>query len=441
MNKTIVAISTPLGSGAISIVRLSGENALKIARKFFTPIKNQKIVPRMMHLGKLDLGESFEKCLMVYFPSPNSYTGEDMIEFHLHGGIIVTQLVQSKLLEAGAKLAEAGEFTKLAFLNGKLSLDEAEGIIDEINSESEAELRVALSSADGKLKQEILNHQELLKNILAEIEVSLDYPEETEFAELKTSIFDKLFKLKQKLENLILVAEQTKLVKNGVSIAIIGRTNVGKSSLLNALVGEEKAIVTDIEGTTRDIVEAKIDYNGVRFNFYDTAGIRDSSDNVERIGIEKSKKMLNTANLVLIVLDASEEMTADERRIIEKLKAPHIFVVNKSDKKRILEKQKDEIEVSAKNNKNIDALKKKIFDKAIGDKINFNASSVTNERQLEILKQAYNQVCEAINDKSGSIEIISLLIKKIWQTLGKITGETENEDIISLIFSRFCVGK
>lgn len=441
MNKTIVAISTPLGSGAISIVRLSGENALKIARKFFTPIKNQKIVPRMMHLGKFDLGESFEKCLMVYFPSPNSYTGEDMIEFHLHGGIIVTQLVQSKLLEAGAKLAEAGEFTKLAFLNGKLSLDEAEGIIDEINSESEAELRVALSSADGKLKQEILNQQELLKNILAEIEVSLDYPEETEFAELKTSIFDKLFKLKQKLENLILVAEQTKLVKNGVSIAIIGRTNVGKSSLLNALVGEEKAIVTDIEGTTRDIVEAKIDYNGVRFNFYDTAGIRDSSDNVERIGIEKSKKMLSTANLVLIVLDASEEMTADERHIIEKLKAPHIFVVNKSDKKRILEKQKDEIEVSAKNNKNIDALKKKIFDKAIGDKINFNASSVTNERQLEILKQAYNQVCEAIKDKSGSIEIISLLIKKIWQTLGKITGETENEDIISLIFSRFCVGK
>lgn len=441
MNKTIVAISTPLGSGAISIVRMSGNDALKIAQKFFTPLNKQKIIERKMYLGKFDLGSSFEKCLMVYFPSPNSYTGEDMVEFHLHGGITLTQLVQEKLIEAGAVLAEAGEFTKLAFLNGKLSLDEAEGIIDEINSESEAELRIALSSADGKLKKEIKEQQEILKNVLAEIEVGLDYPEETEFIELKSSVLERLSLIYEKLNKLILNAEQTKLIKNGVSVAIVGKTNVGKSSLLNALIGEEKAIVTDIEGTTRDIVEAKIDYNGVRFNFYDTAGIRDSIDEVEKIGIEKSKRMLDIANIVLIVLDASKKITKEEKDIIEKLKSPHIFVVNKSDKTRVLEKQKEEIEVSALANKNIDILKKKIFEKTIGDDINFNATTIANERQLEILKQAKIQIKDAMNLRDESIEILSLLIKKIWQTLGKITGETENEDIISLIFSRFCVGK
>lgn len=441
MNKTIVAISTPLGSGAISIVRMSGNDALKIAQKFFIPLNKQKIIERKMHLGKFDLGSSFEKCLMVYFPSPNSYTGEDMVEFHLHGGITLTQLVQEKLIEAGAVLAEAGEFTKLAFLNGKLSLDEAEGIIDEINSESEAELRIALSSADGKLKKEIKELQEILKNVLAEIEVGLDYPEETEFIELKSSVLERLSLIYEKLNRLILNAEQTKLIKNGVSVAIVGKTNVGKSSLLNALIGEEKAIVTDIEGTTRDIVEAKIDYNGVRFNFYDTAGIRYSIDAVEKIGIEKSKRMLDIANIVLIVLDASKKITKEEKDIIENLKSPHIFVVNKSDKTRVLEKQKEEIEVSALANKNIDILKKKIFEKTIGDDINFNATTIANERQLEILKQAKIQIKEAMNLRDESIEILSLLIKKIWQTLGKITGETENEDIISLIFSRFCVGK
>ncbi len=441
MNKTIVAISTPLGSGAISIVRMSGNDALKIAQKFFIPLNKQKIIERKMYLGKFDLGSSFEKCLMVYFPSPNSYTGEDIVEFHLHGSTALTQLIQTKLIEAGAVLAEAGEFTKLAFLNGKLSLDEAEGIIDEINSESEAELRIALSSADGKLKKEIKELQEILKNVLAEIEVVLDYPEETEFIELKSSVLERLSLIYEKLNRLILNAEQTKLIKNGVSVAIVGKTNVGKSSLLNALIGEEKAIVTDIEGTTRDIVEAKIDYNGVRFNFYDTAGIRDSIDAVEKIGIEKSKRMLDIANIVLIVLDASKKITKEEKDIIEKLKSPHIFVVNKSDKTRVLEKQKEEIEVSALANKNIDILKKKIFEKTIGDNINFNATTIANERQLEILKQAKIQIKEAMNLRDESIEILSLLIKKIWQTLGKITGETENEDIISLIFSRFCVGK
>lgn len=441
MNKTIVAISTPLGSGAISIVRMSGNDALKIAQKFFTPLNKQKIIERKMYLGKFDLGSSFEKCLMVYFPSPNSYTGEDMVEFHLHGGITLTQLVQEKLIEAGAVLAEAGEFTKLAFLNGKLSLDEAEGIIDEINSESEAELRIALSSADGKLKKEIKELQEILKNVLAEIEVGLDYPEETEFIELKSSVLERLSLIYEELNKLILNAEQTKLIKNGVSVAIVGKTNVGKSSLLNALIGEEKAIVTDVEGTTRDVVEARIDYKGIRFNFYDTAGIRESLDKVEKIGIEKSKKMLDVANLALVVLDGSKKMTEEEEKIIKHLKIPHIFVVNKSDKLRMLKKQEDEITVSALTNKNIDFLKKKIFEKTIGEDINFNINVVANERQLEILKQAKKQILESLNARSESLEILSLLIKKIWQTLGKITGETENEDIISLIFSRFCVGK
>ena len=439
--KTIVAISTPLAKGAISIVRMSGKNALTIAQKFFTPLKKQKLQPRKMALGKFDLGSSFEKCLMVFFEAPNSYTGEDMVEFHLHGGIVLTQLVQQKLLQAGAQLAEPGEFTKLAFLNGKISLDEAEGIIDEINSESEAELKAALASADGELNQKVKLLQHKLKDILAEIEVSLDYPEEVDFEVLIDNIIKSLKVIKTELSVLISNSEQLKFVKSGINVAIVGRTNVGKSSLLNALIGEEKAIVTEIEGTTRDIVEAKADFKGVRFNFFDTAGIRESDDLVEKIGIEKSKKMLKDADLVLVVLDGSEKLSSDDKKIIDSLKQPHLFVVNKSDKKRVLEKMNDEIEVSAKDKKNLQLLKESILQKTIGEDFNFNASVLANERQLEILKEALKQTKQAILEKSESMEILSLVIKNIWQTLGKITGETENEDIIDLIFSRFCVGK
>ena len=439
MENTIVAVATPLGKGAISIVRMSGKQALKIALKFFNC--NCQIQPRKLVLGQFDLGDVKEKCLMVYFKAPFSYTGEDVVEFQIHGGVTVTRLIQEKLIQGGATLAQPGEFSKRAFENAKISLDEAEAIVEEINSESEAQLKSALSLACGKLNQQIKNIQISLTNLLAHIEVSMDYPEEDENEIVRDEIFKTLDENRMHLKQILDQANQSRFIKNGINIALVGKTNVGKSSLLNALVGENKAIVTDIEGTTRDVVEASIDYNGIRLNFYDTAGIRESDNAVEKIGIEKSKKTLDECDIVLIIYDGSENLTKNDENIKKIIKKPFISVINKQDKTRKLAKQENEIEVSALENKNIEKLKEKIFKTAIKKSIDFNGLVVTNERQMQHINQAIKQINEVFKQKNQSLEILSMLIKNVWNTLGKITGETENEDIISVIFSKFCVGK
>ncbi len=439
MNTTIAAISTPLGKGAISIVRMSGENALKIALKVFSC--SQKIEPRKMVLGNLNLGQGSEKCLMVYFKAPFSYTGEDVVEFQIHGGIVVTRLALEKLVENGAKLAEPGEFTKRAFENGKISLDEAEAVVNEINSESEAQLKIALSSASGKLLKQTKKLQNNLTELLAEIEVSMDYPEEDENEIVRDKIFSVLKQTQNEIDQTITNAESLRFAKNGVNVALVGKTNVGKSSLLNALIGEEKAIVTSTKGTTRDVVEASCDIEGVRFNFYDTAGIRESKNAIEKIGIEKSKKFLAESDVVLFVVDGSADLDDDDKNVLKLLKKPYFVVVNKCDKQRHLKKQQNEIEVSALTGQNIEKLKKTIFDSVIKDEIDFSSSIVGNERQLDHLKNASKQIKSFFRHKNESLEILSMLIKSIWNELGKITGETENEDIISMIFSKFCVGK
>lgn len=440
MNNTIVAISTPMGKGAISIVRLSGDKSLFITKKVF--LCRENIEPRKMILGKFIIEQGItEKCLMVYFKSPNSFTGEDIVEFHIHGGIILARKIQQKLIEEGAVLAEPGEFSKRAFENGKISLDEAESIIGEINSESEAELKSVLSSASGKLLDKIKNIQSDLTMLLAEIEVTMDYPEEDENEVVRDKIFEKLDAIQLSLREILKNADEARYIRNGVNVALVGKANVGKSSLLNALIGENKAIVTSTEGTTRDVIEAKVDFQGIRFNFFDTAGIRDSNDEIEKIGIEKSKEKLEECDLVLLIYDGSEEFTKNDNDILKIIKKPFISVINKKDLKRKMKKQENEISVSAKLESNIEQLKQKIYDTIIKNEINFNGLVVTNERQLNHLKEAEKQIEEIFSVKNESLEIISMLIKKVWNELGKITGETENEDIISLIFSKFCVGK
>ncbi len=435
--KTIVALSTPLGKGAIAIVRMSGEKALEIAQKVFSC--KGEIKPRYMMLGSFCIDEVKEKCLMVYFKAPFSFTGEDMVEFQIHGGVTVARLVEERLIKEGAVLAEPGEFSRRAFENGKISLDEAESIVDEINSESEAELKVSLSSASGKLVGNIKEIQNSLTELLAEIEVSMDYPEEDEYEDVRGKIFDVLGESLNRLNGLIQVANEARFIRSGVNVALVGKTNAGKSSLLNALLGEERAIVTSTEGTTRDVIEAKSDIDGVRFNFYDTAGIRESRNKIEMLGIERSKKTLNESDLVLLVVDGSEKEVDDE--ILKLINKPFITVVNKSDKKRVLKTMPNEIEVSALKNKNIDILKRKMYDMVIKKKIDFNGVVVSNERQLGHLIDAAKEIKEIFEKKNESLEILSMLIKKVWNELGKITGETENEDIIALIFSKFCVGK
>lgn len=446
MSKIITAISTPLGKGAISIVRMSGKGCLDVAKKVFTSksLSYDKIQPRMLYLGYFSFPDKTkEYCMMVYFKSPYSYTGEDIVEFQIHGGTILSQKVLQTLIDNGATMAEPGEFTKWAFENGKISLDEAESIIGEINAESESELKASLNLAEGKLKGKIKQLQNNLTESLAQIEATLDYPEEDFEKSAKESIFNNLKNIELQINEFIKDSQNARFIKSGINIAIVGSPNVGKSSLLNALIGEDRAIVTDIAGTTRDVLTESISYKGIRFNFIDTAGIRESDDKVEKIGIEKSKNTIKNADVVLFILDGSRKLNEYDKEIISILKNYKnvITLVNKSDIKRQLDHQENEIEISALKENKIEDVKEKIYQLVINEEIDYNKMIIINERQIEILKECKKILNELNNAKSQSMDIIAMLIKSLWNTLGKITGESENERIIDLIFSKFCLGK
>ena len=446
MSDTICAISTPLGRGAISIVRVSGENSLKIMGQLFhcKKLEREEIMPRYMYFGDFSLSNgSKEKCLCVYFKGPFSYTGEDMVEFQIHGGTLLTQLVLESIQAKGARLADAGEFTKRAFENGKISLDMAESIIGEINAESEGELRASLHLAQGFLAEKIKAMQNSLTEMLAEIEATLDYPEEDFEAATKEKIFKNLKNTLFELKNYQNSQKNGKLLQEGIKIAIVGSTNVGKSSTLNALLGEDRAIVTDIEGTTRDVLSESISYKGIKFNFIDTAGIRDSSDKIESLGIERSKQSIDEANVLLCLLDGSRKLNDNDKKILSLVKGKNnvIYIVNKSDLPRVLEKFEGEIEISALNDKNIEQIKEKIFEQVCSEKIDYNQEIIISSRQAQSIGNAV-KICQNIIDKQDeSMDIIAMLIKNLWNELGKITGECENESIIDLIFSKFCLGK
>ena len=419
---------------------MSGKDVLNIALKIFH-CKEKNIKPRYMYFGKLEVEkEVFEECLMVYFKAPFSYTGEDVVEFQIHGGVLLAQKVVERCLENGCRMAEAGEFSKRAFLNGKITLDKAEAIIGEINAESEGELNSSLKITNGKLGKMVEDEQKTLSELLAEIEVSFDYPENDYEEIVKDKVFEKVKEIKTKNQNLIEVSNSGKYLKNGINVALVGRANVGKSSVLNALLGEERAIVTNIEGTTRDSLTESFFHNGVKINLIDTAGIRETNDVVEKLGIEKSLESIKKADIVLFIHDASQKESEEEKEIAKKLKNKKVInVVNKIDKKRILAKLKDEVEISALEEKNIHLLKDKIVSEVIS--VDLNTFVLTNERHIQILKNAELIMEEVLSLKAESLDVIAMLLKKVWVELGKITGNTENEDIISLIFSKFCLGK
>ena len=440
--KTIVSISTPLGRGAISIVRMSGKDSLKIALKVFHTA-SKDIKPRYMYFGKLEIEKGvFEECLMVYFKAPNSYTGEDIVEFQIHGGVLLAQKVVELCVKKGCSLAEPGEFSKRAFLNGKITLDKAEAIIGEINAESEAELNSSLKITNGKLAEKIDEEQKKLTELLAEVEVSFDYPEHDYEDIVKAKVYDVIRKIKKENDEIIEMSKSAVYLKNGINVAIVGRANVGKSSLLNALLGEERAIVTDIEGTTRDSLKESFMHKGVKINLIDTAGIRKTDDVVEKIGIEKSLKSLKSADVVLFVRDGSSSETEEDREIEQNIIDKVVInIINKTDKPRVLKEKENEVEVSAITNKNINLLKDMIVETIIKNDIDTNALILTNERQLGILLKCDEWIEKIFKAKELSMDVIAMLIKNLWKELGKITGNTENEDIISLIFSKFCLGK
>lgn len=442
MENTIACISTPLGTGAISIIRISGPQCLNIAKKVFV-CKHKEILPRFLYLGDFIYKNINDKCLMVFFKAPLSYTGEDMVEFQCHGGEFLAENILKSLLECGASLAENGEFSKRAFLNGKLTLDKAEGIIDVINATSEAELKAGYKILKGELKQTVNKMQNILTEFLARIDVDLDYPEHDNEHTTILYVKNGLLKLKSEIEDLLKTATTGKMVKNGINIAIIGKPNVGKSSILNALIGENRAIVTNIAGTTRDTIVETINFKGIKFNFIDTAGIRESEDVVEKIGIERSKQSIKEADIILIVFDNSSELTAEDEMLLELTKnEKRILLLNKTDLGKKLKTQKECIEISALTKYNIEKVKQSIYDKIIDKKIDISGLIITNIRHINNLKLAKQEI-EKVIEKSGieSMDIISFLVRRVWEVLGKITGETEYENVVDEIFSKFCLGK
>lgn len=442
---TIVAISTPLSSGAISIVRMSGDNALQIADKVFESKNKQKpssFTPRMMMLGTFNSQGFKEQALCVVFKNPNSFTGEDMVEFQCHGGVLITKGILSTLIENGARLATPGEFTKRAFVNGKMALSDAEGMMDMINAQSEAEIRAGYNLLSGELSKTAFAAQEELIDILSEIEVSFDYPEETIEYITKTNAKDRLTDLYNEIKKVVDSSSTGKMIKDGVNVVILGKPNVGKSSLLNALIKDEKAIVTPIAGTTRDIIEAALSINGLKFNLYDTAGIRETVDEVEKIGVDKAKNTINAADIILFVKDSEEddEEDKDVKKLLKNRK--HIIVINKSDKTGDFENKDNTIKISALKKQNIDSLLNKLYNLASENKDMSGGLIIANERHIDALSRAKEHLKEAITAIDDfSLDIVTIDINLAYSALGEITGNTTNEEILNAIFSKFCLGK
>ncbi len=442
MSDIIVATATAVAvSGAVGIVRLSGDGVAELARNVFTcsDMAWDNIVPRTMYLGKITTNNFNDKAFCVYFKAPKSYTGEDMIEFHTHGGSAILQGVVRTLVSKGARPADAGEFTKRAFLNGKMSLDEAEGVADIISAESEAEINQAYRMLSGDLRRGINAICDKLLQASANLEVVLDYPEELG-EDTQTPTFDILTSAKQDIDTLLKNSSNRRFVQNGITIALAGLPNVGKSSIMNALLNDDRAIVTEIAGTTRDTLREHMEIEGIKVNLIDTAGIRDSQDVVEKIGIDRAKSAIDSADLVLLILDLTKQPTAEEQDIINQTAhKPRIIVGNKCDIK-AYDRQSD-IEISAKLAKNIDNLVTKITD-TVDIKTATSGAVVTRERHIHSLKVAQTALTEAIaNFGAITLDCTIVDIKTAFHALCDITGVDANESVVEEIFSKFCVGK
>jgi len=440
----IAAISTALSASGVAVIRISGETPLSIAEKIFTPVGKTGVAdfePYKMYVGEIHADGFNDFGMCVYFKAPKSFTGEDVVEFHCHGGLAITKGILKKILSLGARLATNGEFTKRAFMNGKLSLSSAEGLIDMINSESESGVKAGYYLYREKLTEEINSLQDMITDVLAQIDADMDFPEEDLEETSTKAVKSTLETVIERVDALLKTYRTGRTLKNGVRVGIVGKPNTGKSSLLNALLDYDKAIVSDIAGTTRDIVEGSIDIDGVRFNFFDTAGIRDSEDKVEELGVVLSKKVLDESDLILFVLDGSD-ITADDEQIYSLVKDKNLLVaVNKTDKCSIKDERAD-IYISALKKDNLEKLKSLIYYKTIGQGVDLNGDFLCEERHYAALLKAKEKLAAALNGIGlVSLDILAIDIKDGWDALGEISGRTATEDIINNIFAKFCVGK
>ena len=447
MEDTIAAISTALGIGAISIIRVSGNDSINIVNKIFDKdLSNAKT--HTIHYGHIiDNHEIIDEVLISIMLAPRTFTKENIVEINCHGGIITTNKVLELLLINGARLAEPGEFTKRAFLNGRIDLTQAEGIMNLIESKTEASRKISINQLNGNVSNLISVLRTKLIDIISNIEVNIDYPEYEDIEVVTTKeVSPKIKSLLEELEIIIKNAENGKLINEGINIGIIGRPNVGKSSLLNALLEEQKAIVTDIEGTTRDIVEGKFILNGLICNIIDTAGIRETENIVEKIGVNKSLEIINTADLIIMLLNNNEQLTEEDKILLEKIKdKKHIIAINKIDlENKLLLENENTIKLSIKENIGLEDLKNKIIEMFNLELIQTNDMTyLSNARSISLLKKALSILKECLNNIENDfpIDIIEMDLKNCWSSLGEIIGETYTDELIDEIFSRFCLGK
>ncbi len=454
---TIAAISTPPGEGAISIVRMSGEEAVSIAQKVFsgkdlTQAKSHTI--NYGHIVDPKTHEEIDEVMVSLMLAPKTFTREDVVEINCHGGIVATNRILQLLLVNGARLAEPGEFTKRAFLHGRIDLTQAESVMDLIRAKTDRSMKIALNQLDGNLSHLIDSLRKDILDVLAQVEVNIDYPEYDDVEEMTTKLLrEKAIEIKQRIEQLLKTASQGKIMREGLATALVGRPNVGKSSLLNHLLHEDKAIVTDVAGTTRDVIEEYVNVSGVPLKLIDTAGIRETDDKVEKIGVERSKKAIEQSDLVLLVLNAAESLTKEDLELIRLTNdKKRIIILNKTD----LEEKLDRKELakisenapvyatSILKNEGVEALEEAIS-KLFFNGIENSQSTVmvTNARHIALLKKSQNSLDSVLEGISSGmpVDLVQIDMTEAWNLLGEITGESYEDELLDQLFSQFCLGK
>ncbi|WP_346896682.1 tRNA uridine-5-carboxymethylaminomethyl(34) synthesis GTPase MnmE [Clostridium sp. UBA7503] len=453
---TIGAISTSIGEGGIAIVRISGDSAKDIVEKIFQAKNGQSIKDMKSYTMKYgyiidENNNHIDEVIVSFMKGPRSFTSEDTIEINCHGGVVATNKVLEQVIKQGVRIAEPGEFTKRAFLNGRIDLSQAEAVIDIINAKTDLSMKSALMQSEGLISKEIRGLREKLLSTIAHIEATVDYPEDDlEEVTSEMAIRD-LDIIKKEVKEFIETAEEGKILREGLSTVIVGKPNVGKSSLLNALTKENRAIVTDIPGTTRDVIEEYINISGIPIKIIDTAGIRETDDVVEKIGVERSRAKINDADLIILILDSSNELTEEDKEIINHISnKKYMILLNKSDlDSKITQKDLENINctniysISAKTGKGIDEVRTAIKDMFFKGEISTNNVIITNTRHKEALLRAYECIESAINtlNYTFAIDLASIDIRNAWTFLGEITGDSLEENIIDKIFKDFCLGK
>lgn len=454
---TIAAISTPPGEGAISIVRMSGEEAVSIAQKVFsgkdlTQAKSHTI--NYGHIVDPKTHEEIDEVMVSLMLAPKTFTREDVVEINCHGGIVATNRILQLLLVNGARLAEPGEFTKRAFLHGRIDLTQAESVMDLIRAKTDRSMKIALNQLDGNLSHLIDSLRKDILDVLAQVEVNIDYPEYDDVEEMTTKLLkEKAIEIKQRIEQLLKTASQGKIMREGLATALVGRPNVGKSSLLNHLLHEDKAIVTDVAGTTRDVIEEYVNVSGVPLKLIDTAGIRETDDKVEKIGVERSKKAIEQSDLVLLVLNAAESLTKEDLELIRLTNdKKRIIILNKTDLEEKLDrKELAEISENAPvyatsilKNEGVEALEEAIS-KLFFNGIENSQSTVmvTNARHIALLEKAQNSLDSVFEGISSGmpVDLVQIDMTEAWNLLGEITGESYEDELLDQLFSQFCLGK